>query len=160
MTTRNLNSKTEVQSSTRATRGEPGATSCAAIRLFSVLLLYGGALTSHGVIPEPPNVLYGTIILEGAPVTASMTNVIVEARRVANGPVVASYRMGADPQVGDFYSLRVPVESVLPIADASSSQAGDTVLISLRDANGIRAQQTSRLLNAVMCNARISAKRP
>ena len=141
MTTRILNSKNKAQKRMKTPRPELFEMSRIGCRHWVWLLIVSvGALTSRAVIPEPPNILYGTITLEGALVTAAMTNVVVEARRAANGPIVASYRMGADPQVGDFYSLRVPVESVLPIADASSSQVGDSVLISLRDANGLRAQ--------------------
>ena len=92
------------------------------------------------VIPEPHNILYGTITLDNVPVTAEMTNVVVEARRTANGPVVASYRMGSDPQIGSYYSLRVPVESVAPITGTASSQVGDNLVILLLDASGIRAQ--------------------
>ena len=138
--TTHISSEAVVRPPMDTNKHEFGATCRRAIELCAALLLGAGALTSQAVIPEPPNILYGTITLEGAPVTAAMTNVVVEARRTANGPVVASYRMGANPQAGDFYSLHVPVESVAPVTNTASSQVGDTVLISLRDANGLRAQ--------------------
>jgi hypothetical protein len=95
---------------------------------------------SQALIPEPHNILYGTITLDGVPVTAMMSNVVVEARRATNGPVVASYRMGSNPQVANFYSLRLPVESINPIGNEDHSVRGDNLIIFLRDPSGIRAQ--------------------
>jgi len=111
-------------------------------RLFTVIatLLLISLPAAWAVIPEPPNILYGTITLDNAPVTADMTNVVVEARRTTNGPVVASYRIGSDLQLASYYALRVPLESVAPLMDATNSQVGDRLLIILRDASGVRAQ--------------------
>jgi hypothetical protein len=110
-------------------------------RLPFFLLAFAAATTSClAVIPEPDNILYGTITLGGLPVTATMTNVLVEARRTTNGPTIATYRMGSDQQVGNYYSLRVPIESIAPIADPNASQAGDALVILLRDDSGVRGQ--------------------
>jgi hypothetical protein len=104
------------------------------------VFLLAKATLSFAIIPEPDNILYGSITLDNLPVTASMTNVIIEARRSTNGPALASYRMGSDEQSGNFYSLRLSLESIAPIKDANASQTGDTLFILLRDESGIRSQ--------------------
>jgi hypothetical protein len=99
----------------------------------------------RAVLPEPDNVVYGTITLDGQQVTATRTDVVVEARRLISGPVVASYRMGSNPQLGNFYSLRLSLESLLPIVDANASQVGDSLFIVITDVSGVRAQATYTL---------------
>jgi hypothetical protein len=101
---------------------------------------------SHALIPEPDTILYGTIALDGAPVLATQTNVIVEARRSTNGPPIAIYRMGSDPDIGNFYSLRLLLESVAPKTDPSASEAGDLLYIVLRDLSGVRGQTNYTLI--------------
>jgi len=108
------------------------------LRVPALLLLT--SISSLALIPEPDNILYGTITLDNLPVTAGMTNVVIEARRTTNGPAIASYRMGSDEQVGNYYSLQVSVESILPIGDTNASQAGDALFIVLRDDSGIRGR--------------------
>jgi len=93
-------------------------------------------------IKEPDNVLYGTITLNGAPVTAAQTDVVVEARRLINGAAIASYRMGANPRIGNFYALEVRLESLSPVSDPAVSQTGDSLIIVVTDASGVRGQTT------------------
>jgi hypothetical protein len=96
--------------------------------------------TARAEIPEPDNVIYGTIALDNVAVTAARTDVVVEARRLTNGPAIASYRMGLNPQAGNFYSLRVKLESFTPIFDSDASQLGANLFIVVRDASGVRDQ--------------------
>jgi len=70
-------------------------------------------------------------------VTAARTDVLIEARRTTNGPAIASYRMGSNPALGNFYSLTLALESVSPV---TNSQVGDSVFITLLDGTGLRAQ--------------------
>lgn len=108
-----------------------------------VLLVAPLAVTDvRGVIPEPDNILYGTITLDNQPVTAARTDVVVEARRLINGPAIVRYRMGSNPTVGNFYSLRLALESLVPVTDANASQVGDSLFIVVTDASGIRTQTT------------------
>lgn len=93
-------------------------------------------------IPEPDNILYGTIILGNSPVTAAQTDVVIEARRTTNGPPVASYRMGTNPRIGNFYSLLIPLESLPPVTDPAASQTGDSLIIVVTDLSGTRGQTT------------------
>ena len=102
-------------------------------------------LISHSAkaeIREPDNVLYGTITLSNVPITAARTDVIIEARRTIGGPAVASYRMGTNPRIGNFYALEVPLESMPPVIDPDASQTGDSLFIVVSDASGLRGQTT------------------
>ena len=105
-----------------------------------VLMMVYAACAS---IPEPDNILYGNITLDGALVTAARNDVVIEARRLTNGPAIASYRMGSDPALGNFYSLRLLLESVAPVSDTNASQISDSVFIVVSDGSGLRAQPAS-----------------
>lgn len=111
--------------------------------LLAVALL--AANPARAVLPEPDNILYGTITLDNQPVTAARTDVVIEARRLVNGPAIAMYRIGSNPQAGNFYSLRLSLESLAPITDVSASQVGDTLFVVVADASGIRSQTTYTL---------------
>jgi len=91
-------------------------------------------------IPEPDNLIYGNITLDNVLVTAARTDVVIEARRTTNGPAVASYRMGSDPALGNFYALRLLLESVTPISNPNASQVNQIVFIVVTDGSGLRAQ--------------------
>jgi len=91
-------------------------------------------------VPEPDNLVYGTIVLDNVQVTAARTDVTVEARRLIDGPPVASYRMGSSSQTGSFYALRIPLESGAPLLDPNASLAGDSLFIVVLDTSGVRAQ--------------------
>jgi hypothetical protein len=118
----------------------------AAVEKFAVTLLFLSltlivlAPAVRATIPEPDNLLYGAVVLDNQPVTAARTDVIVEARRTLEGSPLSSYRMGSDARAGDFYSLRVALESIPPAVSPVASQMGDTLFIVVRDASGVRAQ--------------------
>ena len=98
--------------------------------------------TARAEISEPDNLLYGTIILDSQIVTAARTNVVIEARRTPGGVPIASYRMGANSRVGNFYLLRLPLESVSPIANTNASEVGNNVYVVVRDGTAVRGQTT------------------
>jgi hypothetical protein len=105
-----------------------------------VFLLFVLAASATAAVPIPDHLLYGTLAIDGRPVTRTDTGITIEARRTAFGPVLASYRMGSRPANGDFYySLRIPVAKP---ADASPAQAalGESVVITVRTATGIAHQ--------------------
>ena len=102
-------------------------------------LLIQVALT-HAAVPEPDNVVYGNITLNNVLVTAARTDVIIEARRTTNGPAIATYRMGSNPAVGNYYALRLLLESVSPVSNTNASQVSQNVFIVVTDASGLRAQ--------------------
>ncbi len=107
--------------------------------LWTLLFLILTA-SAPAAVPLPDHLLYGTIAIDGRPVTRTDTGITIEARRSAFGPILASYRMGSRPANGEYYySLRIPVAKA---ADASSAQAalGESVVITVRTANGIAHQ--------------------
>ena len=105
--------------------------------LLLVPLLAG---IGHAELPEPNNLIYGTIVIDTDVIRATRTDVVVEARRLPGGPAIASYRMGEDPSAGDFYRLRIPMEALGPGADENASFAGDTLFIVLIDGAGVQGQ--------------------
>jgi hypothetical protein len=119
---------------------------------FGYLLAFGFRLSAfvslltlitsaaHATIPEPDNVIFGSVTIGTTPITADRADVVIEARRASGGPAIASYQMGSDPALGNFYSLNLKLESVAPIAEANSSQAGDDLFIVLRDGSGVVGQ--------------------
>ena len=100
------------------------------------------ATTARAEIPEPDNLLYGTIMLDSQIVTAARTNVVIEARRTPDGVPIASYRMGANSQIGNFYLLRLALESVSPVAHTNASEVGNSVHIIVREGAAVRGQTT------------------
>lgn len=97
------------------------------------------APAARAILPEPDNLVYGTVVVAGQPVTASHTTFQVEARRTG-GQVVARYRMGANPGLGDFYALRLPIEAALPLLNPLASLPGDPLTLILTDPDGDIAQ--------------------
>ena len=99
--------------------------------------------SSHAELSAPDNILYGTIALDGIAVLPSNTNVVVEARRTANGPAVATYRMGDNPDAVNFYALKIPLEEQAPLdTPATSSLITNSLFIVVREATTDRGQQT------------------
>jgi hypothetical protein len=96
----------------------------------------------HAEIPEPDNIVYGAIVIGGQPVTAAQTDVVIEARRTIGGTAISSYRMGSDSRLGNFYSLDLKFETFVPINDADSSQAGDTLYLVVKQGGAIVEQTT------------------
>ncbi len=111
-----------------------------AMKAIPICLLLAMLSVARATIPEPDNLLYGNIVLDGSLVTAARTDVVIEARRTTNGPAIASYRMGSDASVGNYYLLRLALESVAPVTDTNASQISDTVFITVTDGTGLRAQ--------------------
>lgn len=90
--------------------------------------------TAHAGLSEPPNVLFGFVSVSNVLATAERTDLVIEARRGAVGPVVASYRVGATAEFGDAYFLEIPLEAPVPAGVSSASNAsvgGATLQVSL-----------------------------
>jgi hypothetical protein len=94
--------------------------------------------SAQAVIKEPDNLLWGSIVLGTNSVTATQTNIVVEARRSLSEPPLASYRMGSSPAAGNLYSLAVPLESLKPISDPKSTSTGDQIIVLVRSGNFVR----------------------
>jgi hypothetical protein len=116
----------------------PQWSSCFATALLAFGLLVGSA---QATIPEPDNVVWGAIVLDTQPVTAAQRGVVVEARRSLAGTVLARYRMGDNAAAGNYYVLRMGVESLAPIVSAYASATNTPIVIVVADGSGTRAQK-------------------
>jgi len=133
------------------TTSAPPSGSCESVRRrlrraarFALLSLVGSffsVTTTKAVIPEPDNIVYGTVAIDGRAIGPADYDVVVEARRTTNGPALASYQMGAEPRAGRFYSLRIPLESLTPTTDSDATLVGDVIYIVVTDFNGVRNAQ-------------------
>ncbi|TNE97459.1 MAG: hypothetical protein EP328_06480, partial [Gammaproteobacteria bacterium] len=81
--------------------------SVSSLALAPLMLAASSALA---VIPEPDNLIYGTVSVDGTPVTAADTNVSLLLEY--DGQVIDRYTMGEDPSALDRYVLEVPLDSV------------------------------------------------
>jgi hypothetical protein len=115
--------------------------------LALALALALAAVPTHAGLPEPDAVVYGAIALDGRFVKATDTTVVVELRATPDGPVLASYQMGASPRAGDRYVLRITTESTAPVLQQNTIPLGSTVLLTLRDASGPRDTTTLSITN-------------
>ena len=113
----------------------------AALLVGAAFCLLPSALLEAG-LPEPDNLVYGTITLDGQLVTAARTDLLVEARRTPDGPAVAAYRLGDDHRIGGFYRLKVKLEAAPPLAASDASLAGDRLHIVVRGEEGLLVQET------------------
>ena len=105
--------------------------------LLSVLLAVPAL---HAAVPLPDHVLYGTIAVDGRPVSRADSDYVVEARRTASGPVLASYRMGSVSRLGEFYySLRLPVAE-LDAAPPTQAILGQSIVVTVRSSRGVAFQ--------------------
>ena len=110
---------------------------------LSIILLVITGLIARAELSAPDNMLYGTISLTGVPVTAANTNVTVEARRTVNGPPIASYQMGSNPDAAAFYALKIPLEEQAPLdRPSTSSLVSNSLFIVVRSSSTDRGQST------------------
>jgi len=108
--------------------------------IFLITMAATGLFRAQATVPEPDNIIYGTITLGTNLVTAAQTNVIVSASATLNGPAIASYQMGWLPSAGNFYSLRIALESLLPVVNPAAALSNQLVYLSVNDGTGVRAQ--------------------
>lgn len=94
-------------------------------------------------LSAPDNIVYGTIALSGVLVVETNANVVVEARRTSTGPVVATYRMGDNPDASYFYALKIPLEEQAPLTTpATSSLVTNSLFIVVKENTTDRGQAT------------------
>jgi hypothetical protein len=114
---------------TPATNPRPLAALCA-----------GGLLlaAAQAGIPEPFNLVFGQIKLGTNIVTRANGQVVVEARRLPNAAssAIARYVMGSEPSAGDFYALRIKLESALAGSPAAAGSAENGTVLYLTVLSG------------------------
>jgi len=79
--------------------------------IVSALLLLAG--TAYGKIPEPDNIIYGL----------AREDTVTMSLRVG-GEELAAYTMGENPDAGNYYVLRVPMDSADP-QEPGTARPGD-----------------------------------
>lgn len=94
------------------------------------------ALPATAGLREPDAVVWGTIVLNQTAIAAANTDVSVEARRTPTGAAIAAYQMGGNASAGDFYTLRLIVESGLPLTDPNAVLSGDTIYLVVKNSAG------------------------
>ncbi|MHC4742853.1 MAG: hypothetical protein ACYS8Z_13135 [Planctomycetota bacterium] len=100
-------------------------------RSLLLLIVLANALILQAGIPEPDLTLFGEVSVQGEPMGAH-DNVSVIARVEGNpSSLVGAYVMGDNPQAGDYYILRIRLESLADGSEQSSNAAliGQTVNI-------------------------------
>jgi hypothetical protein len=90
---------------------------------LTILLVSGNAVAK---IPEPDAIYYGTILLSGVRITGADTDIRITVS--VGGRLLDSYTMGQNPDAGDSYVLRIPMDSLEP-RRLNTATAGDTALI-------------------------------
>ena len=113
--------------------------------ILLLALLFGFLPSSDATVSGPDNIVYGTIMLSGAAVTSANTNIFVAARLQPDGPPIATYTMGWLPSAGNYYSLRISVESVGSVLAPNAVQAGQLVYVDVDDSTGIRIQSSLKI---------------
>ena len=108
---------------------------------FVALLLAGsppGIFPARAGVPEPDNLVYGTIAFGGRAVTSTNTTVKIEARRTPSGPAIATYHMGDSPAAGNFYYF-LPIKlNSTPASGGADSSVGDSLYFVVSDSTGVR----------------------
>ena len=105
-------------------------------KMKRLLIILGCLLAWAGFasgIPEPYNLVYGVIELGGGRAGSESTDVVIEARRLATGGAVASYRMGDEPGAGDYYMLKIKLETKVAggAISETASNSGDTLYLTV-----------------------------
>jgi len=94
--------------------------------LFCTVLLMAG--TALAKIPEPDNIIYGPLSVNGQPLTSGEITLKVEGSPV----ILASFSVGSSPYAGNSFILRVPMDSGDPQSPSAARQ-GDVAGIYLNN---------------------------
>ncbi len=100
---------------------------------------------ARAVLPEPSNVLFGTITISNLPAGPDRTDLVIEARRTAVGPAIATYRVGDVAAHGEVYFLEIPVETAPVTLRTNTTVTGSTLFIVLRNDSEDLATLTYRV---------------
>ena len=111
--------------------------------LLAFVLSVAFVASARAELSAPDNIIYGTIALSGVQVLPANTTVVVEARRTAGGPAIASYRMGNNADAANFYALKIPLDEQAPLdTPATSSLVTNSLIIVVRQSTTDRGQAT------------------
>lgn len=94
-------------------------------RAISTAVLLLALAPVHARIEAPDHILYGNVTLYGEPLAPGQ---IVEARLLASDEIISRYELGTDPDLGDQYALRIPMDTVDPRVDGRA-RPGDPIRV-------------------------------
>lgn len=97
------------------------------LQWFGGLVLASASALVMGKIEAPDHVIYGSASIFGAP---APDGTVIELRLQPEDEVLARYTLGRDPQLGNQFALRIPMDTVEPRADGRA-RPGDAVRIYL-----------------------------
>jgi len=104
------------------------------------LALTLSAPAARAALPEPYNLIYGAIEMDGHWVTAADTTVTVEARRLPTGATIASYRMGSQASASNYYALKIRLESPAPDDIMQAAETGTTLYLTVLKGTMVKNQ--------------------
>ena len=108
---------------------------------FAIVATLVAIAPAFAGFPEPYNLIFGHIELGGQPIGAANILVSVEARRFPTAGVIARYRMGSQASAGDFYALKISLETVAPVSDQGVIASPGTLLYITVVSNGVAMDQ-------------------
>ena len=91
-------------------------------------------------LPEPYNLLYGVIEMNGSLAQAKDTSITVEARRLPTVGTIAKCALGDNPAAGNFYALKIRLESQGVTDVMTAADTGTILYITVLSNNIIKNQ--------------------
>ena len=101
------------------------------LTIVSSLVMGYFSLDAQAALPEPYNLIYGSIEMDGHIVTAADTTVTVEARRLPTGATIARYVMGSQTSASNYYALKIRLESPAPDDIMQAAETGTTLYLTV-----------------------------
>ena len=101
------------------------------LAIVSSFVIGHSSLPCFAALPEPYNLIYGTIEMDGHIVTAADTTVIIEARRLPTGATIARYVMGSQSSASNYYALKIRLESPAPDDIMQAAETGTTLYLTV-----------------------------
>ena len=110
------------------------------LAIVSSFVLHHSSFDAPAALPEPYNLIYGTIEMDGRILTAADTDVTVEARRLPTGATIARYVMGSQASASNFYALKIRLESPAPDDIMQAAETGTTLYITVLSGTMVKNQ--------------------
>lgn len=113
-------------------------------KLFVLLAFYFFCHTANALIPEPPNIIYGIVTVDGE--TVSRTKTQVKVQLSVNSNVIKTYTLGDSISAGDHFILTANIDALEP-RSPNSVRVGDNAEIILLVDNEVALQSSLVIQN-------------
>ncbi len=110
------------------------------LAIVSSVVIGHSSFHAQAALPEPYNLIYGTIEMDGHIVTAADTTVTVEARRLPTGATIARYVMGSQTSASNYYALKIRLESPAPDDIMQAAETGTTLYLTVLKGTMVKNQ--------------------